>query len=138
MSWASKRETTRLEDAAYCLLGIFDVNLPLLYGEGDKAFLRLQEEILKNSMDHSLFAWEDIDRRHIDTPRRGLLARSPQDFSRSARIVPFRSLHHKAPYSMTNKGLQFQLPLVPGRQSNRSIALLDYHYENDFSGCAGI
>lgn len=34
MAWASKRETTRLEDMAYCLLGIFDVHMPLLYGEG--------------------------------------------------------------------------------------------------------
>jgi hypothetical protein len=42
MSWASERETTRLEDLAYCLLGLFGVNMPLLYGEGSKAFLRLQ------------------------------------------------------------------------------------------------
>jgi hypothetical protein len=42
MSWASERETTRTEDLAYCLLGIFGVNMPLLYGEGTKAFLRLQ------------------------------------------------------------------------------------------------
>jgi hypothetical protein len=57
MSWASHRETTRIEDTAYCLLGIFDVNMPLLYGEGQKAFLRLQEEILRASSDYSLFAW---------------------------------------------------------------------------------
>jgi len=42
MSWASERETTRTEDTAYCLLGIFGVNMPLLYGEGSKAFIRLQ------------------------------------------------------------------------------------------------
>lgn len=36
MTWASKRETTRIEDTAYCLLGIFDINMPLLYGEGKK------------------------------------------------------------------------------------------------------
>jgi len=30
-SWASKRETTRIEDTAYCLMGIFGVNMPLLY-----------------------------------------------------------------------------------------------------------
>jgi hypothetical protein len=42
MSWISDRETTRSEDMAYCLLGIFGVNMPLLYGEGEKAFLRLQ------------------------------------------------------------------------------------------------
>jgi hypothetical protein len=58
MSWASDRQTTRTEDAAYCLLGLFDVNMPLLYGEGQKAFLRLQEEILRSSYDHSLFAWD--------------------------------------------------------------------------------
>ena len=56
MSWAARRRTTRAEDVAYCLLGIFDVNIPLLYGEGEaKAFWRLQEEIMKKSTDHSLF-----------------------------------------------------------------------------------
>jgi len=41
MSWAAKRKTTRLEDRAYCLMGIFSINIPLLYGEGERAFLRL-------------------------------------------------------------------------------------------------
>jgi hypothetical protein len=59
MSWASKRVTTRVEDIAYCLLGIFEVSLPLLYGEGKRAFTRLQEEIMKSSDDQSLFAWEE-------------------------------------------------------------------------------
>jgi hypothetical protein len=57
MSWASRRKTTRLEDTAYCLMGLFDVNMPLLYGEGEKAFYRLQLEIIKNSSDESIFAW---------------------------------------------------------------------------------
>ncbi|KAH7304359.1 heterokaryon incompatibility protein-domain-containing protein [Rhexocercosporidium sp. MPI-PUGE-AT-0058] len=57
MSWAAKRETTRSEDMAYCLMGIFDVNMPLLYGERmKKAFIRLQEEIMKSSDDQSIFA----------------------------------------------------------------------------------
>jgi hypothetical protein len=55
MSWASTRHTTRVEDQAYCLLGLFDVNMPMLYGEGPKAFLRLQEEIMKRSSDLSIF-----------------------------------------------------------------------------------
>jgi len=42
MSWAAKRETTRIEDMAYCLLGLFNVNMPLLYGEESRAFRRLQ------------------------------------------------------------------------------------------------
>ena len=59
LSWAAPRETTRVEDRAYSLFGIFDVNLPTLYGEGDRAFQRLQEEILRRIPDQSLFAWSD-------------------------------------------------------------------------------
>ena len=48
MSWAASRETYRPEDKAYSLLGIFDVNMPLIYSEGkDKAMNRLREEIDK-------------------------------------------------------------------------------------------
>ncbi|KAK0639474.1 heterokaryon incompatibility protein-domain-containing protein, partial [Cercophora newfieldiana] len=57
MSWAADRETTRKEDIAYSLFGLFDVNMPLLYGEGERAFRRLQEEIIKTSTDDSIFAW---------------------------------------------------------------------------------
>ncbi|CAJ2509418.1 Uu.00g144440.m01.CDS01 [Anthostomella pinea] len=57
MSWASRRETTREEDLAYCLMGLFDVNMPLFYGEKEKAFYRLQEEIIRRSDDQSILAW---------------------------------------------------------------------------------
>ncbi|TFK83908.1 HET-domain-containing protein [Polyporus arcularius HHB13444] len=57
MSWFGQRKTTRLEDEAYCLLWLFDINLPPLYGEGRNAFLRLQEELMKRSVDTTLFAW---------------------------------------------------------------------------------
>ena len=56
MSWASKRQTTRIEDEAYCLFGLFGVNMAPLYGEGPHAFYRLQEEIMKTSVDTTLFA----------------------------------------------------------------------------------
>jgi len=46
MSWAYKIETTRIEDMAYSLMGLFGVNMPSLYGEGKGAFIRLQLEIL--------------------------------------------------------------------------------------------
>ncbi|KAH9910730.1 heterokaryon incompatibility protein-domain-containing protein [Epithele typhae] len=61
MSWASERVTTRIEDEVYCLMGIFDVNMPMLYGEGRKAFQRLQEEIMRTSTDTSMFAWGLLD-----------------------------------------------------------------------------
>ncbi|KAI0767143.1 heterokaryon incompatibility protein-domain-containing protein, partial [Fomes fomentarius] len=57
MSWVAGRETTRIEDEAYCLMGIFDINMPTLYGEGRRAFRRLQEEIMKRTSDTTIFAW---------------------------------------------------------------------------------
>ncbi|KAK4205063.1 putative HET domain-containing protein [Triangularia verruculosa] len=57
MSWASNRYTTREEDMAYCLLGIFNVHMPLLYGEGAVAFQRLQHEILAATEDYTLLLW---------------------------------------------------------------------------------
>jgi len=66
MCWAACRETTRLEDMAYCLLGVFGINMPLLYGEGKQAFKRLQEEIIKKIPDYSVLAWTN---RIVPEPR---------------------------------------------------------------------
>lgn len=77
MSWAANRETTRDEDIAYCLMGIFAVNMGMLYGEGDRAFIRLQEEIMRQSADHSLFMWKT---QCHPLHHRGLLADHPKAF----------------------------------------------------------
>lgn len=84
MSWASGRQTTRLEDRAYSLLGLFDVNMPLLYGEGEKAFFRLQNEILRSSNDFSIFAWS-----RKPSPYDAICASSPESFVQ-ARVSNFR------------------------------------------------
>ncbi|KAK2755647.1 het domain protein [Colletotrichum kahawae] len=110
MSWAAGRETTRPEDIAYCLMGLFGVNMPMLYGEGDKAFLRLQEEIMRQSDDQSLFAWVDLS-TSAET-NYGLLAKSPLYFKDSHTVVPYQDFEPRAPYSMTNRGLQIDLPLT--------------------------
>ena len=57
MSWAANRTTTRIEDEAYSLMGLFGVHMPTVYGEGHNAFIRLQEEILKRIPDQSIFTW---------------------------------------------------------------------------------
>ena len=58
LSWAANRKTTRPEDIAYCLFGLFGITLPLSYGEGgESAFYRLQEEIIRTAVDMSIFAW---------------------------------------------------------------------------------
>src|SRR4051812_7026964 len=56
-SWAAGRVTARPEDRAYSLLRMFNVNMPLLYREGEKAFYRLQVEITKQSYDLSILGW---------------------------------------------------------------------------------
>ena len=90
---------------AYSLMGLFNVNMPLLYGEGSRAFARLQEAIIQSNDDESIFAWTD-DRLLLS----GLLAKSPADFADSEHIVPFRHhLAHRPPFVMTNQGLQIEL-----------------------------
>jgi hypothetical protein len=79
MSWASGRNTKRIEDQAYSLMGIFDVNMPMLYGEGIKAFQRLQREIFNQRVDYSIFAWSD----HEWLPEAGIFANSPWNFTTS-------------------------------------------------------
>lgn len=59
MSLAAGRETTRPEDRAYSLLGIMDLNLDVRYGEGSRAFARLQEDLIEKSNDETILAWEN-------------------------------------------------------------------------------
>ncbi|KAL8951001.1 MAG: hypothetical protein Q9222_002999 [Ikaeria aurantiellina] len=102
MSWAAYRVTTRLEDEAYCLMGLFDVNMPLLYGEGTKAFLRLQHEITRISEDESLFAWFSDP----SLSQCGIFARRPHDFAGEGNIQPFGVLRfRRPPYVVTSRGL---------------------------------
>ncbi len=91
MSWTIHRKTTRVEDEAYCLLGLFGINMPTLYGEGRKAFQRLQEEILRQTGDTTLFAWGASApfsglRDCLDDAQTGLFATAPSDCSPSRGI----------------------------------------------------
>lgn len=112
MSWAASRKTSRVEDIAYSLLGIFDINMPLIYGEGKKAFKRLQEELLKTRPDdHTIFAWgtivstpsiriadlnqyldrDPVQRSGDSTTRQpllSLLAESPRAFASTGGFIP--------------------------------------------------
>lgn len=118
MSWASARRTTRIEDIAYCLMGMFSVNMPLLYGEGEGAFIRLQEEILRSSDDYTIFAWKTSPvRGHGIIPElHGLLADHPSAFRDTGNALPYQ--WNNEPCSMTNKGLRLSLGVW------RSMAIL--------------
>lgn len=113
MSWAAARETTRKEDLAYCLMGIFDVNMPMLYGEGPKAFLRLQEEILRKTIDLSIFAWKN-SKEPTDPleDHSGVLADSPARFLYSKSMqVTNDQFCFRDEISLTNKGLKITMAL---------------------------
>lgn len=118
MSWAARRRTTRAEDVAYCLLGIFGVNMPLLYGEGPRAFRRLQEEIVKQSDDLTLFAWQPS--LENTQPFIGLFAPSPREFLASSDIRPF--VDDFANFSITSKRLHLMgdipLRIEPGQDQS--------------------
>ncbi|KAI0329307.1 HET-domain-containing protein [Cubamyces sp. BRFM 1775] len=105
LAWASRRVTSKVEDEAYSLMGLFDVTMSTIYGEGKNAFRRLQEEIMKRSPDHSLFAWGRTlpavmpyapeTHRHKRDALSSLFAPSPSSFSdsitdKSARLTPIR------------------------------------------------
>ena len=85
MSWAARRKTTRPEDRAYSLMGLFGVSMPIIYGEGQRAFVRLQQEMAKFSTDYSLFAWKSPSDDQIPNSS-GLLASSPDDFLYSSQL----------------------------------------------------
>ena len=110
MSWASDRTTTVPEDIAYCLMGLFDVSMPILYGEGDKAFIRLQQEIMKELDDESIFAWRDEPTMEAGSYS-GMLATRPAAFARSCDVENLYGAHSRPPYVMTNRGLSITLPL---------------------------
>jgi Heterokaryon incompatibility protein (HET) len=122
MSWASNRETTRVEDVAYSLLGIFGINMPLLYGEGQKAFTRLQEGIVNTSPDESIFAWNFTAQEHesfeVSPEMRNhfsdgipcdMLADSP-DFFRDSGQITIGEPQLVEP-TFTNRGLKIRLPI---------------------------
>lgn len=110
MSWASNRETTRIEDEAYCLMGIFNVQMPIMYGEGRTAFYRLQKAILETSIDQSIFAWKE-DKRSPSLMR-GMLAQSPSEFSTTGHFVPKRTPSLPKAPRMDACGLNFDTEVI--------------------------
>ncbi|KAL7935392.1 ankyrin repeat-containing domain protein [Trichoderma chlorosporum] len=119
MSWAANRKTQRLEDRAYSLMGIFGINMPLLYGEGERAFIRLQEEIMRVSDDHSLFAWESPDSRG------GILATSPEAFKDSKDIISFNHCNDPSDVStISSRGVQLGVRFMGRGPQGLGVAIL--------------
>ncbi|KAK7747619.1 hypothetical protein SLS62_009030 [Diatrype stigma] len=128
MSWASKRDTTKPEDMAYCLIGIFGINhMHHKAGEGRAAFIRLQEEIIKQSSDPTLFAWlvtepgkcnpenllkpSDIENNNalfkFDEDLHGIFACHPREFQSASDVKPTQPLIYNDEIAVTSKGVKF-------------------------------
>ena len=128
MSWASRRRTTRTEDMAYCLMGIFDVHMPLLYGEGPKAFMRLQEEIIRISDTYTIFVWQTTD---VSRFYHGALAPSPSCFDQSAPQFIFNST--EGPASVSSRGVQMEVYLRR-REPHEDLYEAVFQCERDSDG----
>ena len=129
ISWAANRTTTRVEDRAYSLMGLLDVNMPMLYGEGKKAFHRLQLEIIRSSNDQSIFAWgfrstsvrigstlADDPSFYEDCSDMRLMDRN--EFITEIPELSSSNADHFGVFPITNRGIQIWMLLRPYRDSN--------------------
>ncbi|KAL9017667.1 MAG: hypothetical protein Q9185_005001 [Variospora sp. 1 TL-2023] len=130
MGWMAGRTTTEIEDIAYSMLGLLDISMPIYYGEGVKAFMRLQRTLIESSWDESLFAWTTpangltCYRRDNKTPvwapnSWGLLAPSPDCFSRYRDLVVLPDLcvpRLSGSYKWVQRAIQFAMPMKSGTE----------------------
>lgn len=103
--------------------------MPLLYGEGSRAFIRLQEEIIKTSHDHSLLCW--AFKKNTPGHWNNILAPSPEEFENSGEYAPKERDEGLTPYAMTNLGLSIQLPVI--HTLNHPLVLLNAGLRNSRS-----
>ena len=134
MSWMAGRTTTVVEDIAYSMIGLLNVNLTLQYGEGVKAFIRLQRTLMENSTDESIFAWTIPTQGLLcyrglgQTPQWapkswGLLAPSPDCFGKYGDLVILEDKVVPRLYTWTQQGMQFQMPLKSGTEATNFFGL---------------
>ncbi|PPJ55881.1 hypothetical protein CBER1_03782 [Cercospora berteroae] len=116
MAWAASRETTRVEDRAYSMLGIFDVSLPVIYGEGERAFRRLPSQVREN-----------------------LLASSPDAFKDRTytKLAAGTGGDDQKQYEILGRTIRFHLPVfdMPKKEDFKAgqiyAAVLNCHFEDD-------
>jgi hypothetical protein len=128
MFWAAKRQTSRPEDIAYCLMGIFGVHMSLYYGEGEpEAFRRLQLELFKVESCQSLLTWGGLSKSHINSQGsqssifpspltfRPILARSPSLFSKCPVWHRLHTRNDAKPWIVTNCGIELQVRIITSK-----------------------
>ncbi|KAK4171432.1 putative vegetative incompatibility protein HET-E-1 [Triangularia setosa] len=131
LSWASARQTTRLEDRAYSLMGLLGVHMPLIYGEGRNAFVRLQHELIRLFNDETVLLWTTnqatpfcndpqlLVAEHLEARgrypgwlvRQGLFAESVKDFSESNGLVVRQFDKIPRNFRISNAGISLDVEL---------------------------
>ncbi|KAL7916811.1 hypothetical protein GGI35DRAFT_49562 [Trichoderma velutinum] len=142
MSWAARRETTRPEDLAYCLLGIFDIHMSMLYPEGGKdAFFRLQDLIMRKTGDDSILAWDHNEPPNSRDRTIGgeIFAVSPSCFANSGKIVARKPERIFTEINVLGGRLGINLPLYT-TPSGETFGLLNCGPKSTREGvqCIGI
>ncbi|KAG2357259.1 hypothetical protein BDR07DRAFT_1420911 [Suillus spraguei] len=112
MVWAAARTTTRSEDVAYSLMGIFDVSIPIAYGEGaQRAFFRLVEAIMQVSNEPAVLNWAgkpaQIHRLSTAFPSAPACYVGHPVYDRS------HAADEKREFVLTNRGLRIHLLVIP-------------------------
>ncbi|KAG1851879.1 hypothetical protein DFJ58DRAFT_746221 [Suillus subalutaceus] len=114
MLWASRRRTTRIEDVAYSLIGIFDISLMIAYGEGNRAFFRLMEEVIKRYDKWDVFLWSGRCSRY-----NAALPDAPHSYAAGCIKTLRHSVERAAGYefgdrrfALTNHGLEIWVLLL--------------------------
>ncbi|KAK4465404.1 hypothetical protein QBC42DRAFT_18726 [Cladorrhinum samala] len=151
MSWASRRTTTRQEDMAYCLLGIFDVTISPIYGEGlERAFGRLQEAIMKQTHDDSILAWSlgtpEVQQQNSASTAPyvsgGVMATSPAAFERCGNLVQrsrgFSETHLQKPPEISGGALAIRMSVDDQRTDDLTFGYLSCGPKSDPSLVAAI
>jgi hypothetical protein len=142
MSWMANRTTTRAEDIAYCLLGLFEVTISMSYEEREHAFVRLQLEIIKMIDDHSILAWgftsdqDTLDEDPLVVPG-GAFATSPADFVNSGKVFPCISHKQRSSLEFIGGSLRMLVPLVKN-SAGQLFGLLNCILESDKERVVGI
>ena len=134
-SWAANRETTRVEDMAYCLLGLFNVNMPMIYGEGEKAFVRLQREIMNVHRDQSILAWgygpddEGRLRTNLQQSQTEVLATRPEQFRHCGRLATSQTFPSQNTFEWLTGTLKLHLTLFTDPTDGVEYGLLNCGHE---------
>ena len=117
LSWMGLRKTTRIEDLAYCLFGLFELNMTLLYGEGVRAIERLQIEILNRTGDESILACNTALRLLNFVPSSIANFRYGQQIKRA-------STHDRPPITVSARWAEL-------RQTNRRSGVFKHREKDD-------